>query len=63
MEIAKYIERRAGDYTVAIEYTQRAITLVAQTITPELDRLHWQPLLAHRHARLERKLSNKKVAF
>lgn len=61
VEIAKYYEHRTGDYSVAIDYTQRAITLVAQTITPDLDRLHWQPLLAHRHARLERKISHRAV--
>ena len=55
VEIAKYYEHRAGDFTIAIQYTQRAIQLVEKTLTPELERLHWQPLLVHRLARLERK--------
>jgi tetratricopeptide (TPR) repeat protein len=57
VEIAKYYEHRAGDFAVAIQYTQRAIKLVEKTLTPELERLHWQPLLAHRLSRLERKAS------
>ena len=59
VEIAKYYEHRAGDCTIALQYTQRALQLVEKTLTPELDRQYWQPLLAHRLARLERKLSHR----
>ncbi len=61
VEIAKYYEHRTGDYTVAIQYTQRAIKLVEKRKTPELERLHWQPLLTHRLARLERKAARRTI--
>lgn len=55
VEIAKYYEHRAGEYSVAIEYTQKAIKLIGKKRTPAEDRVHWEPLLSHRLARLERK--------
>ncbi len=55
VEIAKYYEHRAGDFAVAIQYTQRAIELVNSKATLEQEREHWQPLLDHRLERLERK--------
>src|SRR3990170_3038215 len=61
VEIAKYYEHRAGDFTVAIQYTQRAIQLVEKRNLPELERLHWQPLLAHRLSRLERKAARRAI--
>ncbi|MEX2144378.1 MAG: ribonuclease H-like domain-containing protein [Anaerolineales bacterium] len=61
VEIAKYYEHRTGDCTIALQYTQRAIKLVDKKKTPDLDRQYWQPLLVHRLARLERKLSHRAV--
>jgi hypothetical protein len=41
VEIVKYYEHRAGDFAVAIQYTQRAIQLMEKRNLPELERLHW----------------------
>lgn len=57
VEIAKYYEHRARQYPQAIEYTQRAIGLLGTASLSEFERLRWEPLLAHRLARLERKLT------
>ncbi|MEX2161798.1 MAG: ribonuclease H-like domain-containing protein [Anaerolineales bacterium] len=59
VEIAKYYEHRAADYSVAIRYTQKAIGLIEKRKVSEWERQHWQPLLAHRLTRLERKLSQR----
>ena len=55
VEIAKYYEHRARDYTVALRYTRNAIEVVEAAGTPGYERVYWQPLLEHRLARLERK--------
>lgn len=55
VEIAKYYEHRARDYTVALRYTRSAIEVIEATLTPAFERVYWQPLLEHRLARLERK--------
>jgi hypothetical protein len=57
VEIAKYYEHRARDFSSAMQYTRTAIQVIAASGTP--DRVYWQPLLAHRLARLERKLAGK----
>ena len=57
VEIAKYYEHRSGDLNQALRYTQGAIEKLALTSTPTYERIHWQPLLEHRLARLERKLA------
>lgn len=59
VEIAKYYEHRTGDYSVAIEYTQRAISLIGKRGTAAEERHHWQPLLMHRLSRLERKQASR----
>lgn len=55
VEIAKYYEHRARQVPRAIEYTQRAITLLSAGNTSDFERSRWEPLLAHRLARLEGK--------
>lgn len=57
VEIAKYYEHHAGDFSLALRYTRTAIEVIEKAKTPTFERVHWQPLLAHRLARLERKLA------
>ena len=57
VEIAKYYEHKARDMSRAFGYTQQALELLNHTKTREYERVHWQPLLEYRMARLERKLS------
>lgn len=59
VEIAKYYEHRAGDPERALNYTQNAIKIVQRKRTPVYERVHWQPLLEYRQARLERKLARR----
>lgn len=59
VEIAKYYEHRAGDLAVAASYTRAAFELIRSPKAPRYERLHWQPLLEHRLARLERRLGNR----
>lgn len=55
IEIAKYYEHRRREYSRALEYTHRAISLLDSGGMTEFERLRWEPLLAQRLARLERK--------
>lgn len=58
VEIAKYYEHRARDFAIALRYTRTAIEVIEASETPAFERVYWQPLLEHRLARLERKLSD-----
>jgi hypothetical protein len=57
VEIAKYYEHRRGDLKQALQYTETAIKVLKKS--PTYERVHWQPLLEVRQARLERKLVKK----
>jgi hypothetical protein len=57
VEIAKYYEHRRGDLKQALQYTETAIKVLKKS--PAYERVHWQPLLEVRQARLERKLVKK----
>ncbi len=57
VEIAKYYEHRRGDLKQALQYTETAIRVLRKS--PTYERVHWQPLLEVRQARLERKLTKK----
>ncbi|MEX1071847.1 MAG: ribonuclease H-like domain-containing protein, partial [Anaerolineales bacterium] len=59
VEIAKYYEHRAGDLSLALHYTQSAMSVVSGAKTPTYERVHWQPLLEYRMERLERKLTRR----
>lgn len=53
VEIAKYYEHQAGDFRAAIRYSKKAMKLVKSRRASRFERLHWQPQLEHRLARLE----------
>ncbi len=59
VEIAKYYEHRRGDLKQALQYTETAIKVLRKS--PTYERVHWQPLLEVRQARLERKLTKKAI--
>jgi uncharacterized protein YprB with RNaseH-like and TPR domain len=59
IEIAKYHEHRSREIGTAMEYTQKAIGLIATRKVKREDQRRWQPLLSHRLARLERKLAQR----
>ena len=60
VEIAKFHEHKNSDFKRAQKYTERAIKIMESSKTARYDRLHWQPLLEHRLARIIRKQSARK---
>jgi uncharacterized protein YprB with RNaseH-like and TPR domain len=58
VELAKFYEHKAHDYSEATGWTQAAIDLVAASGFPRQARQRWLPELEHRLARLQRKRKN-----
>ena len=56
VELAKYYEHRVKDYETASVYTQNAQILAKEIDLPAYMREHWLDELAHRQARLEKKM-------
>jgi uncharacterized protein YprB with RNaseH-like and TPR domain len=56
VEIAKYYEHKTREYTLALEYTVTALKVVRRKRPTNFERVHWEPQLEQRAARLEKKL-------
>lgn len=59
VEIAKYYEHKASNPNQALVYTMAAIEVIKKRNTPVFERVHWEPLLAYRRERLERKVNRR----
>jgi len=59
VELAKYYEHKAKDYALAIDLTQRVLSLLNAQQLPGYVRDHWMGALNHRLARLQRKADRK----
>jgi hypothetical protein len=60
-EIAKFYEHKERDFTEAAKWTQAALAMLNTTGTLRYEKLHWQPELEHRLARLERKIAGQRA--
>ena len=60
VEIAKYYEHQAKDFSEATRFATKAMKIASSKRTKRFDRLHWSPLIEHRLKRLESKQARKK---